>query len=624
MVRSLRLLSLALLALAAALAVGGAWLAAGLIERRSAEAVGTALAAAGIDWAVVNADGLRLHLAGEAPSEAARFDALSRAGRVIEARRVIDDITVPPADPLAPPRFSIEILRNGAELSLIGLGPDTLDRAALREDLRRLAPGMQLTDFLETADFPAPPGWAPALSYGLEALGRLGRARISISPGAVAITALGDTPADRLRLEAALTRAQPPGVALTLDIRAPRPVITPFTLRFVRENGVGRFDACSAETAEDRARILTAATAAGLQTEAPCLLGLGAPSPDWPAAVARSLAALTRIGAGTVSLADGDIALHAAPDTDPAVFDHEVGVLESTLPPGFSLRATLGSPDPDGNASPDSAAPQFRARLDPEQGVTLSGRLPSTLVQETVTSVARARFGAGRVEMGARVGPDLPHDWTARVLVGLAALDLLHEGTLVIDAQALRLSGQSGSRATSDAVTQLLAAELGQQAAVALDIRYDPALDPAAALPDPQTCMDRIGAILTGQKITFAPGSTTVEGGSATIVDQIAEVLRGPCGKVDLPLLIAGYTDSQGREEMNLALSRSRALAVRDALAARRVSVVRIEAEGFGEADPIADNATEEGREANRRIEFRLRPQDPAPEPDSATQESPE
>ncbi len=69
---------------------------------------------------------------------------------------------------------------------------------------------------------------------------------------------------------------------------------------------------------------------------------------------------------------------------------------------------------------------------------------------------------------------------------------------------------------------------------------------------------------------------------------------------------IGGYTDSQGREEMNTSLSQQRADSVRAALLARRVLTGNISSKGYGEADPIADNDTAEGREANRRIEFKL------------------
>ena len=86
-------------------------------------------------------------------------------------------------------------------------------------------------------------------------------------------------------------------------------------------------------------------------------------------------------------------------------------------------------------------------------------------------------------------------------------------------------------------------------------------------------------------------------------MDKIAVVLK-ECGPI--PLEIGGHTDSQGREEMNQKLSESRAQAVLTALMTRRISVASFRAHGYGEAKPIADNETAEGREANRRIEFTL------------------
>ena len=75
---------------------------------------------------------------------------------------------------------------------------------------------------------------------------------------------------------------------------------------------------------------------------------------------------------------------------------------------------------------------------------------------------------------------------------------------------------------------------------------------------------------------------------------------------LEAPIEIGGHTDSQGREEMNLNLSKARAEAVLTALRGARVKLKSLTAEGYGETQPIADNSTEEGREANRRIEFRL------------------
>jgi OOP family OmpA-OmpF porin len=86
-------------------------------------------------------------------------------------------------------------------------------------------------------------------------------------------------------------------------------------------------------------------------------------------------------------------------------------------------------------------------------------------------------------------------------------------------------------------------------------------------------------------------------------MDKIAELLK-TCGKIRLE--IQGHTDSQGREEMNLRLSQSRAQSVLNELRARRILTSSFSAKGYGESLPLQDNKTEEGREANRRIKFKL------------------
>jgi len=67
---------------------------------------------------------------------------------------------------------------------------------------------------------------------------------------------------------------------------------------------------------------------------------------------------------------------------------------------------------------------------------------------------------------------------------------------------------------------------------------------------------------------------------------------------------VGGHTDSQGDAGYNQKLSEGRARAVRDYLIRRGVAADRLVARGYGENRPIADNATEMGREMNRRVEL--------------------
>jgi outer membrane protein OmpA-like peptidoglycan-associated protein len=71
-------------------------------------------------------------------------------------------------------------------------------------------------------------------------------------------------------------------------------------------------------------------------------------------------------------------------------------------------------------------------------------------------------------------------------------------------------------------------------------------------------------------------------------------------------LVVEGHTDAVGNRDNNLALSQARANAVRDALIARGLAAERIDAFGFGESRPIADNVSEAGRSKNRRIVIRV------------------
>ena len=230
--------------------------AAGFVERTTGAQVAEALAAAGQDWAHAEVDGLAVALTGAAPDETSRFRALEIVKQVVDARRVADRTTVSAAEALAPPPFALELLRNEDEVSLIGLVPAAGARDAIRAALDAGGLGGGVTDMLETAEHPPPPGWAESLGFGLELLGALPRAKIGIEPGRVRVVAVAETDAARTELQARLAAMAPEGVALALELTAPRPVIAPFAVDFALEDGAGRFAACSAESAEDAAAIM--------------------------------------------------------------------------------------------------------------------------------------------------------------------------------------------------------------------------------------------------------------------------------------------------------------------------------------------------------------------------------
>ena len=578
-----------------------------LIEDKSEIGVRSEFDKSGMTWAEVEANGLQVIIAGVAPTEALRFAALSTAGGVVDAARIIDEMQIKAVADIAPPRFSAEILLNDAGLSIIGLIPASTDRADILEQATKNSDSSKITDLIETADYPTPEGWQDALGFALFSMTKLQRAKISVQAGRVAIDAITDSAKEQSKLEKDLNRAAPPGLRLTLNISAPRPVITPFTLRLVKDERSARFDSCSANTEKARQLILNAANRAGLQGRSMCILGMGSPSPKWGIAVEQGIDAITKLGTGSITFSDTDVTIVAGVGTTQVSFDRIIGELENNLPAVFALYAKLPETE-DSSLGPQ----EFIATLSPEGLVQLRGRLANENMRNLTESYARATFGTSNVYMAARLVSDLPDTWPLRILTGLEALSKLSYGVVTVTPNMVVVSGSAGEQMASTKIASLLAAKLGEAEEFDIKVTYIEKLDPIAALPTPDECEAEIAAIVAISKITFEPGSATINASALGTMDDIAEILR-QCG--DLKLEVQGHTDSQGREEMNLNLSQARAQSVLNELRARRVLTSTYTAKGYGEINPIADNKEEAGREANRRIEFRLlRPEPAKPE----------
>ena len=100
--------------------------------------------------------------------------------------------------------------------------------------------------------------------------------------------------------------------------------------------------------------------------------------------------------------------------------------------------------------------------------------------------------------------------------------------------------------------------------------------------------------------IHFDTGKATIKPESRKIVDEIASLLKA---NPDLRVSIEGHTDNTGTPQGNKSLSDDRAKAVVAAVVGQGVEASRMSAVGWGQDRPVADNATEEGRAKNRRVE---------------------
>ncbi|MCB9676132.1 MAG: OmpA family protein [Alphaproteobacteria bacterium] len=128
-------------------------------------------------------------------------------------------------------------------------------------------------------------------------------------------------------------------------------------------------------------------------------------------------------------------------------------------------------------------------------------------------------------------------------------------------------------------------------------------------------------AIVILEKVYFDTGKATIQERSFELLDEVASViLANEIAKVE----VQGHTDDQGPDASNLKLSQDRADAVRTYLLGKGVQEGVLEAKGYGETTPVADNKTKDGRSQNRRVEFKILQQSAEVEQAPEVEEAPE
>ncbi|RYE11313.1 MAG: BON domain-containing protein [Hyphomicrobiales bacterium] len=303
------------------------------------------------------------------------------------------------------------------------------------------------------------------------------------------------------------------------------------------------------------------------------------------------------------------------PPAEPVASSEEPTVepsLESSSEPASSEAAPIepASEEPVAAVSAEPSAEPVAEPAAEDRGLTVVDQLPArfafeakkeggqpiALLGSVPADATAAYFGviAGNVPADAlRVEANLPDDFIASGTAGLNALTQLNEGRLGFDGDRWWLRGLAEQPETLDAVRALVASlPKGADWSVFVD-----------QMPPLEICRDHVAALERLNAITFQSGSATLTETSLPILDKLAvDLAICPSASVH----VEGHTDADGAEDLNLALSVSRAEAVIEALIERGVSIERLYAEGYGESQPIASNDTREGKAQNRRIAFSI------------------
>jgi OmpA-OmpF porin, OOP family len=305
-----------------------------------------------------------------------------------------------------------------------------------------------------------------------------------------------------------------------------------------------------------------------------------ATSPDWLVAVPRLLAELD-LDDGIVALRDSGASVAGSVPTEAA--SHSVEDVIASLT-GLPVDNRL-------DVIPlDSVV--FSATRSGEGGgtVVLTGELPTREAIDRIVGRASEIYGDDKVVDELTVGNVASPDWLASLPGVFAATVGLDPWTVAIDGSTLTVTGTGPDDGTLGSATTAFEA-FGGTTSLTVVTRLE---------IDSESVAAELTELLRGST-TFEVGSAGLAPDATVLLDQaIAILIANP----STTLRVEGYTDDVGDDGANLTLSRQRAQAVVDYLTAGGVDADRLTAIGFGEADPIADNATEEGRAQNRRIEF--------------------
>ncbi|OQR32933.1 hypothetical protein BWR15_15890 [Pseudomonas sp. T] len=238
-------------------------------------------------------------------------------------------------------------------------------------------------------------------------------------------------------------------------------------------------------------------------------------------------------------------------------------------------------------------------QLDNQNGqVTVNGKLPSKADKQRLWDALVAQFGADKVSGDIVIDTQtLPAQWLDELI---AALPQLGASGLKIGFDGDKLSVDTSALPEDQRfdISQKLRSLFS---GLSMNGLWERATAALAGLQSGFSAQDLVQA-LNLMNVYFDSNSDKITPDSLDILQRAAEAIKSaPAGT---RIEVGGHSDSIGTEQANLAMSQKRAAAVVSQLVGLGVAPATLTAKGYGQSKPIADNATDEGRAKNRRIEF--------------------
>jgi OOP family OmpA-OmpF porin len=228
--------------------------------------------------------------------------------------------------------------------------------------------------------------------------------------------------------------------------------------------------------------------------------------------------------------------------------------------------------------------------------IVVEGIVPDEATKAAVLAKVREVYGDDRVVDQVRLGSVVaPPNWSENVakLVD-PELKQVSQGKLDINGNSVTISGLVGN--------ELQRQQVASRMLTALNSTYSVDAGGLVVGGSPQNLIDEA---LANRIIEFESGSDRLTPAGQRILDELVEPMK-EIG--DARVQIAGHTDNIGQRQANIALSLARAERVRQYFQERGVPTAGLSVVGRGPDEPVADNATPDGRARNRRIQFKVLP----------------
>ncbi|MFL2788102.1 MAG: hypothetical protein ACJZ8U_04045, partial [Paracoccaceae bacterium] len=188
-----------------------------------------------LSWLNISIDGTSVLVSGTAPNEAGRFKAITLVSSTINSALITDKIEIKKDIILPKLDYTLELLRDDDDITLLGFLPEAIKIEDLFFDLRTISDRVSINNLSETLNYATLPGWKTTLNFAVDSLRMLTNSKITLKENKILISALSDSFEQGEILRKKLNSLNPGFFELALDIESPRPLIQPFLFRLNRD-----------------------------------------------------------------------------------------------------------------------------------------------------------------------------------------------------------------------------------------------------------------------------------------------------------------------------------------------------------------------------------------------------